>query len=77
MKLFYQSFWHGLFPLWVKSTYYANLESVGFNIKPIPNNSFIHFLGRMSFRAAFKDETRGPLSDTEVAERVITRIEYR
>lgn len=54
MILFYQSYWHGLFPLWKKSTYYPSLESVGFNIESIPRESFLFFLGKAVFREAFE-----------------------
>jgi hypothetical protein len=53
MRLFYQSHWHGLFPLWFKSNYYPNLESVGFNIETIPRDSFLFLLGRATFVEAF------------------------
>jgi hypothetical protein len=56
MSLFYQSYWHGLFPMWVKSTYYANLPSVGFNIESIPSDSFLYFLGSLVFKESFKEQ---------------------
>ena len=56
MGLFYQSYWHGLFPLWIKSTYYANLPSVGFNIESIPSDSFLYFMGRLIFKESFAEE---------------------
>jgi len=52
--LFYQSYWHGLFPLWIKSTYYANLQSVGFNLEPIQTDTFINFMGKLIFKESFK-----------------------
>ncbi|MFX0209865.1 MAG: hypothetical protein ACFFDT_28035 [Candidatus Hodarchaeota archaeon] len=54
LKLAYQCFWHGLFPLWIESTYYANFESVNFNIQAIPGDSFLFFLGQLIFEESFK-----------------------
>lgn len=54
LGLFYQSFWHGLFPLQIKTTFYANLQSVKFNIEPLPE-SFLSFLGRMTFKESFEE----------------------
>lgn len=52
LGLFYQSFWHGLFPMEIKTTYYANLEKIKFDIQPLPP-SFISFLGRSIFEESF------------------------
>jgi hypothetical protein len=54
LKLFYQSFWHGLFPLWIKTTFYANLQSVGFNLEPIPE-SFLSLLACLIFKESFEE----------------------
>jgi hypothetical protein len=60
LRLFYQSFWHGLFPLWIKSNY-GNFQSVNFDIESIPPNSFLYLLGRLIFKYSFdkvdKDKT--------------------
>jgi hypothetical protein len=53
LRLFYQIFWHGLFPLWIKSNY-GNFQSVNFNIEPIPIDSFPFFLGRLIFKYSFE-----------------------
>jgi hypothetical protein len=54
VPLFYQSFWHGLFPMEIPTTYYADLERTKFNVKPIPQ-SFISALGRAILEDAFRD----------------------
>jgi hypothetical protein len=54
LGLFYQSFWHGLFPMEIKTTYYANLEKIKFDIQPLPP-SFISSLGRWIFAESFKE----------------------
>jgi hypothetical protein len=54
LGLFYQSFWHGLSPMEIKTTYYANLEKIKFDIQPIPP-SFISFLGRSIFEESFEE----------------------
>lgn len=54
LGLFYQSFWHGLFPMEIKTTYYANLEKIEFDIHPLPL-SFISFLGRSIFEESFRE----------------------
>jgi hypothetical protein len=53
LGLFYDGFWHGLFPLEIKTTYYANLQKIKFDIQPLPP-SFISFLGRSIFAECFK-----------------------
>ena len=54
VPLFYQSFWHGLFPMDVPTTYYANLEKTKFHVKPIPR-SFISALGKAILETSFQD----------------------
>ena len=54
LRFFYQSFWHGLFPLWIKSNY-GNYQSVNFDIEQIPQNSFPYFLGRLIFKCSFEN----------------------
>jgi hypothetical protein len=54
LRLFYQSFWHGLFPLQIKSTYYANLQSFKFNLEPL-QASFLSCLGRAVFEECFRE----------------------
>lgn len=54
LGLFYQSFWHGLFPLQIKTTFYANLQSVKFNVEPLPE-AFLSFLGRSIFKECFEE----------------------
>jgi hypothetical protein len=46
IRLSYESFWHGLFPLYLGKPMYANLQTVGFNLEPLPE-SFLSFLGRL------------------------------
>lgn len=53
--LFYQSFWHGLFPLQIKSTYYADMQTIKFNLEPLPP-SFLSFLGQTIFAECFEEE---------------------
>lgn len=55
LGLFYQSFWHGLFPLQIKTTFYANLQSVKFNVEPLPE-SFLSFLGQATFKECFEEK---------------------
>lgn len=55
LRLFYQSYWHGLFPLYLKPALYANLQSVGFNLEPV-NGPFLSFLGRLIFKECFSEE---------------------
>jgi hypothetical protein len=57
MTLFYQSYWHGLFPLWLKGNSYGNLQTVGFNIDGLPDKSFLAALGQATFRDAFEHST--------------------
>lgn len=54
VTLFYQSFWHGLFPLQVKTVYYADLQTIRFNIEPL-KIPYLSFLGRAIFDECFKD----------------------
>jgi hypothetical protein len=54
IDLFYQSFWHGLFPMEIKTTYYANLQKIKFYTQPLAP-SFVSFLGRTIFEECFKD----------------------
>ena len=60
LRLLYQSFWHGLFPSWIKSTYYGNLQSVGFNVERIPMDSFLYFLGSLILKESFNEERDQP-----------------
>lgn len=46
LRLSYESFWHGLFPLYLGKPLYANLQTVGFNLEPLPE-SFLSFLARL------------------------------
>lgn len=55
IKLFYQSFWHGLFPMQIKTTFYADLQTVKFYIEPL-TNSFLSFMGQTIFEEGFKEE---------------------
>jgi hypothetical protein len=55
LGLFYQSFWHGLFPMQIKTTFYANLQSVKFNVEPL-SESFLSFLGQMIFKECFEEK---------------------
>jgi hypothetical protein len=52
--LFYQSFWHGLFPMDVPTTYYATLQKIKFNFNPLPK-SLVSFLGCTILEESFKD----------------------
>jgi hypothetical protein len=54
LRLFYESFWHGLYPLYLGKPLYANLQSVGFNLQPIAE-SFLAFLGQMILGECFKE----------------------
>lgn len=54
-QLFYQTFWHGLFPLQIRTTFYADLQSVKFYIEPLPD-SFISFIAQATFEESFKEE---------------------
>jgi len=55
LGLFYQSFLHGLFPLQIKTTFYANLQSVKFNVETLPK-SFLSFLGQATFKEGFEEK---------------------
>lgn len=55
LRLFYESYWHGLFPLYLGRPLYANLQSVGFNLEPIPD-SFLSFLGQSILTECFREE---------------------
>jgi hypothetical protein len=57
LELFYHSYWQGLFPSWVKTTLYANLQSVRFKIEPLPQPSFLSFLGELIFQHCFRGES--------------------
>jgi hypothetical protein len=54
IKLFYQSFWHGLFPMQIKTTFYADLQTLRFYIEPLPE-SFLSFMGQTIFEECFKE----------------------
>jgi hypothetical protein len=56
LRLFYQSYWHGLFPLYMKPALYANLQSVGFNLQPV-SEPFLSFLGGLIFGECFDEES--------------------
>ncbi len=56
VRLVYQGYWHGLFPLWIKSTYYADMQTIDFNIEPIPPDSFLYFLGNLIFEESFREQ---------------------
>jgi hypothetical protein len=58
LRLFYQSFWHGLFPMEIQTTFYADLQRVKFYIEPF-QHSFINFIGQAIFEECFK-ETESP-----------------
>lgn len=51
VRLFFQSFWHGLFPSWID----ANQRAVCFEIEPIPSGTFAHFVGKLIFKKSFED----------------------
>ena len=55
IRLFYQSFWHGLFPLQIKSTYYADLQTIRFYIEPL-QDSFLTFIGQTTFDECFGEK---------------------
>jgi hypothetical protein len=55
IKLFYQSFWHGLFPMQIKTTFYADLQTVKFYIEPL-TNAFLFFMGQTIFEEGFKTQ---------------------
>jgi hypothetical protein len=57
VRLLYESYWHGLFPLYLGKPLYANLQSVGFNIEPLPE-SFLSFLGQSIMSDCFREEDR-------------------
>jgi hypothetical protein len=57
VRLFYQSYWHGLFPLFLRTALYANLQPLGFNLEPI-GESFLAFLGRLTFTEGFIEMAR-------------------
>jgi len=57
IRLLYESYWHGLFPLYLGKPLYANLQSVGFNIEPLPE-SFLSFLGQSIISECFREEDR-------------------
>jgi len=54
VPLFYQSFWHGLFPLQVTTVYYAGLQTVRFDIEPI-EIPYLSFFGGAIFDECFVD----------------------
>lgn len=53
IRLFYEGFWHGLFPMEITTTYYANLQRIRFDLRPLPP-SFISFLGRSILAECFE-----------------------
>lgn len=55
LRLFYQSYWHGLFPLYMKPALYANLQSIGVILEPV-SEPFLAFLGRLIFGECFTEE---------------------
>ena len=52
ITLFYQSFWHGLFPLQVTTVYYAGLQTIRFDIEPL-EIPYLLFLGGAIFDECF------------------------
>jgi NTP pyrophosphatase (non-canonical NTP hydrolase) len=54
INLFYQSFWHGLFPMQIRTTFYADLQTLRFYIEPLPD-SFLSFMGQTIFEECFKE----------------------
>jgi len=55
VSLFYQSFWHGLFPLEIKTTFYADLQTIKFNLEPL-TLPFLVLLGQAIFAESFRAE---------------------
>lgn len=62
LRLFYQSYWHGLFPVYIKTFLYGNLQAVGVNLEPVPE-SFISFLGQLILKKSFREEGEEVLSE--------------
>jgi hypothetical protein len=59
IRLFYQGYWHGLFPLWLNFHKDGIIHSVNFVIEQVKDDTFPFFLGRMIFRYAFEHSNEG------------------